>query len=262
MLGTPIGRTVRLAGAALAGAMAVVPAGATDAGDRTSFIEANVLAIFYHELAHATIDLLDVPIFGQEEDAADVMAVLLIDRMFEEAAARDLAADSAFGYLDAEALAGEGAPPDYWDLHGPDEQRFYNHVCLFYGADPEGRAELAGDMGLPEERAETCADEFAHAADAWESVFAEMEDAGEAGGGAGLALMEVGGNEPGASLLARTLREEIAALNEALALPEPVRVRVEPCGEANAFYDPQRAAITMCTEFVAYLERVFEAVEE
>lgn len=66
---------------------------------RDFFVESNTLVIFYHELGHAVIDLMKVPIFGQEEDAADVMAVLLIDRLFVEEAAQDMAYDSAFGYL-------------------------------------------------------------------------------------------------------------------------------------------------------------------
>ncbi len=52
-------------------------------------IKANVLAIFYHELGHAVMDVMDVPIFGEEEDAADVMSVLLIDWLFSEEAAQD-----------------------------------------------------------------------------------------------------------------------------------------------------------------------------
>ena len=245
---------------ALVGALAAPPAMAND--ERTAFVEANVLAIFYHELGHAVIDLLDLPVLGQEEDAADVMAVLLIDRTFEEEDARDLAYHSAFGFLDADvAVDGDADEPDYWDVHGPDEQRYYNHVCLFYGADPEGRAELARELDLPDERAETCPEEFEIAADSWENALAELEaEVGEPT----LILAEGRGpaTDPAAALLDRTLREEIAELNMLLAFPEPVRVLIEPCGEANAYYDPADVTVTLCTEFVPYLERVFDAVSE
>ena len=40
--------------------------------EREAFVEANLLGIFYHELGHALIDILQLPVFGQEEDAADV----------------------------------------------------------------------------------------------------------------------------------------------------------------------------------------------
>ena len=55
-------------------------------------------------------------------------------------------------------------------MHGPDEQRFYNTVCFFYGASPENRSELAVELGLPEERMEYCPDEYLQAADAWDEV--------------------------------------------------------------------------------------------
>ena len=41
------------------------------------FLTANILGIFYHEFGHAVIDIEDVPIFGQEEDAADVFSMNL-----------------------------------------------------------------------------------------------------------------------------------------------------------------------------------------
>ena len=34
------------------------------------FVEANILSVFYHELGHALIDIMALPVFGQEEDAA------------------------------------------------------------------------------------------------------------------------------------------------------------------------------------------------
>ena len=63
-----------------------------DADEATqAHVEANLLGIFYHELGHALIDVLNLPIFGQEEDAADVLSVFLIDALYEEDSAVDLA---------------------------------------------------------------------------------------------------------------------------------------------------------------------------
>ena len=53
---------------------------------------------FYHELGHAVIDTMQVPIFGQEEDAADVFSILLIDEIFEPESANIIAYDAAFGF--------------------------------------------------------------------------------------------------------------------------------------------------------------------
>ena len=48
--------------------------------------------------------------------------------------------------------------------------------------------------------------------------------------------------------LTNYVRGEVARLNAALILPEPVTVSVIPCGQSNAFYDPSPREILICTE--------------
>jgi hypothetical protein len=49
---------------------------------------------------------------------------------------------------------------DYADVHGLDRQRFYNVLCLAWGADQK-LYDFARDLGkLPQERAEGCSDEY------------------------------------------------------------------------------------------------------
>ncbi|WP_293450042.1 DUF4344 domain-containing metallopeptidase [Planktotalea sp.] len=86
----------------------------------------NLLTIFYHELGHAVIHQMQVPIFGQEEDAADTLSILMIDALYEPDAAEEIAYDSAALFW-AEAQN----DPAYWDTHGPDEQRYFNTVACF-----------------------------------------------------------------------------------------------------------------------------------
>ncbi|HBN29834.1 MAG TPA: hypothetical protein DD416_01080, partial [Rhodobacteraceae bacterium] len=45
--------------------------------DQEDYIRANAIFFLYHELGHALIDILKLPVFGREEDAADVMGVVL-----------------------------------------------------------------------------------------------------------------------------------------------------------------------------------------
>ena len=40
------------------------------------FVTSNILSIFYHEIGHAIIDTLRLPVFGQEEDAANFLSIL------------------------------------------------------------------------------------------------------------------------------------------------------------------------------------------
>ena len=231
--------------------IALVPgANAQDESEQNAFVEANILSIFYHELGHAVIDLMNVPIFGQEEDAADVMAVLLIHDLFEESTAQSIAYDSAFGYINDPDQTEE---VQYWDLHGPDEQRFYNHVCLFYGGNVEARESLANDLGLPEERAEYCAEEFEQAYGSWGVIFDEMADENPK---QPITLSE--GSGENTQLLNELLAIEIANINADFTLPQELVVNVISCDEANAFYDPEAVSISFCTEFIPHLEILYQ----
>lgn len=211
-----------------------------------AYVEANILSIFYHELGHALVDVMQLPVFGQEEDAADTASILLIDAFFDEASASAIARDAAFGFLDeADADAEE---PAWWDVHGPDLQRYYNLVCLFYGANPEARDDLAEELDLPLERAEGCAEEFDLAYDSWGPVFDELANAGP-----GKQLIFESAED---TFLSRLIGDEVKALNAELTFPTPVAVSVEPCEEANAFYDPESREITICTELDQHLREI------
>lgn len=212
-----------------------------------AFVEANILGIFYHELGHALIDVMQMPVFGQEEDAADVASILLIDHLFEPESALAMAYDVANGFW-AEAVANAENPVPYWDTHGPDEQRFYNTVCLFYGGDPDTRDDFAEDMELPEERAEYCVEEYELAADSWGAVFDELAEGGEPM----LFTAEVEG-----SFSAGIIGAEVEALNADFGFPSTVQVITGECDEANAFYDPSDQSIIMCEEFEAHLRLLY-----
>jgi hypothetical protein len=218
---------------------------------REQFVESNLLGIFYHELGHAVIDLEGVLIFGQEEDAADVFSIFMIDALFEDPDATALAYDASFGFL-GEAAAREEQVGEvaWWDTHGPDEQRFYNTVCVFYGADPDSRQEFAEDLELPEERADYCPTEYDAANASWGQILDEM-----AGRKSGPKMRYAG---VGDSLTAQVVENEVAQLNQMLRLSQPLTVKVEACGEANAFYDPDAQAVTMCSEFEDHLRQIFD----
>ena len=214
-------------------------------GQDSEFVDANILGIFYHELGHAVIDIEGVPIFGQEEDAADVFSIFLIDAFWEEEDAEALAYHAASGFW-AEAIWRSDTEDTiaWWDTHSPDERRFYNTVCLFYGANPDEREDYAQDLELPEERAASCGEEYDLAADSWGGVLDAMVERGP-----GKTLKFT----PGESLTATLLADEVSALNAEMSLSRPLTIVVETCGEANAFYDPESVQITMCLEFEDHL---------
>lgn len=208
------------------------------------FVEANLVGTFYHELGHALIDTMDLPVLGREEDAADTLSVLLIDEIWEPESALAIAQGTAVAWMLSAAEA-EEEDPAFWDVHGHDLQRYYNTVCLWYGGDPDNRGDFATEFELPPERAETCSEEFDQA---WSSWFAYLDEAVE--GAPGKALSFVGETADPAS---RIIAEEVRSVNALLALPVDITVSVEQCGEANAFYDPAEKHIEICQEYGDWL---------
>jgi hypothetical protein len=214
------------------------------AGLAEDFITANVISTLYHEFGHALIDLTDAPVLGPEEDAADMLAVIVLDALWEEDSAQSLTALTALSF---ELAAAEDEDPAYWNVHGLDIQRSYNQVCLFYGANPDARATLAEDFDLPHARAKTCKEKIQRAAIAWDGVLAPLQaDRNDR-------TVEFYGDA--ASDMAALLASEVADLNDRFSLPKAVIVRYEACGQENAFYDPASATITICAEYVDFLER-------
>jgi len=115
-----------------------------------------------HEVGHATFDILDVPIFGHEEDAADNFATYIM-LQFGEGQAHRLIAGAAWAWR---AYLGDYKKNPVVPLrlsafgsdHGLPQERFYNLVCLSFGADRAGFADLANY--LPPTRAPGCAFEY------------------------------------------------------------------------------------------------------
>ena len=207
-----------------------------------------MLAIFYHELGHALIDVMQLPVLGLEEDAADVLSVVMIDRLWDaESSEAKVAAAAQFWAASAAESADAGYEPAFWGVHSPDERRYYTYLCLYYGGAPDERAALAGDFGLPEDRAATCPDEFDMASASWGVFLDELEAAGP-----GETLVWLGEAEP-ADYVEAAILEEVEYLNSIWTLPEEVGVQVGACDEANAFYDPAEKTITMCIEMADYI---------
>ena len=208
------------------------------------FVVSNVIGTFYHELGHAMIDISQFPVLGREEDAADTLSVLLIDRVWPAQTAIEIIEDSANAYLLYANEPTEELP--YWGVHGLDLQRYYNLICLFYGAAPDARADLANDFELPQERAETCPEEFDQAQSSWDVLLADLTPNGDR---QGLLLTTYHRDGP----IEQILAAEIDKMNAMFSLPDSVEVTVAICNEANAFYDPEIRRITICTEYAEEL---------
>ncbi len=210
------------------------------------FVESNVLETLFHEMGHALIDKMNLPVFGPEEFAADFFAAYLLDRTHDEDTTRQLIADVLASYRYDSREGGYVA----WDEHGSAMQRYYNLACLYYGADPEQRKGALTAFNLPDDRAEICPEEYEKASFAWGGVLHELADEAP---GKSISLDWYLDRD---SHLTRYVIREIDALNRMLVLPEPIVVSVIPCGEVNAYYDPDKSEIIICTELSDHLAEI------
>jgi hypothetical protein len=119
--------------------------------------------VILHEVGHAVFDMLEIPVLGREEDAADLFSAYIL-LQFDPADAQHLIRGTAFlGAKEAaEAQKKQIAIKDFADEHGLPAQRYFTLLCVAYGSDPKAYADAVSRGGLTKERAEeSCPGEYA-----------------------------------------------------------------------------------------------------
>lgn len=219
------------------------------------YIGDNLISALHHEIGHALIEILNLPVLGQEEDAADVLAALLLDVRGEPALALRVAQNAALSIRqDASDAERNGRKWEMWDEHGPDMQRYYNLVCLVFGADPNRRKGFAREMDLPDIRAEGCREEYDVARRGWGRY---LDDMATQASQPALVLHHDADTAIDRRAVA-VLSGEIDAFNQIYGLNTPIDVFYETCEEdagMGAYYTVGTAQITICQEYTHRLAR-------
>ena len=126
--------------------------------------------VFLHEVGHALIFNYNLPIGGNEEDAADrCSSYINIEELGEPGVRSVLAAADAFRI---ESRGEKRTKRDLADEHLLQEQRFYNSLCMIYGSNPQKYRYFVTDGYLPEARAERCQQEYNRTVDSWVNLLA------------------------------------------------------------------------------------------
>ena len=129
-----------------------------------------VLHTIYHELGHAFVDILNIPITGKEEDAVDELSTFLLLSDYDDG---DEVSISAADFFDIESLQEDEITEDrLFGEHSLDEQRFFNILCFVYGENPAQRSNLLDGLDIEEGRAEMCVEDFERRSQAWQQLLA------------------------------------------------------------------------------------------
>jgi Putative metallopeptidase len=138
---------------------------------REDAVVGGFVQVVLNQMAHAVFDILAVPVWGREEDAADKLAGFLM-LQFGTDNARKLLNGAAF-FFEASDRTWTGS--DFADVRGTDAQRFYNYLCIAYGGDAKAFRDFVQDDGssrrpgqagvlrtdlLPQFRASGCRTEY------------------------------------------------------------------------------------------------------
>ena len=260
-----LGAVALLLGATGAMAQGEAPSGdpsGTPSADEARFLAANVEWVLDHEMAHALIHEFDLPVLGQEEDAADSFASASVSaRHPEREAAERLALVAELWFLEAEAV-GE---PDYFTEHDLDIQRGFRVLCVANGADSAVADAALAFVDVPDGGFDGCEVDRDLATESWDVLIGPntlYEDEPPAD-----VTVEYGPAEgleaERAALEATGAMEALAAeAAETYALFDPLLIAGRACGEPDAFHDADEGEIVLCYELVADMLALRAAADE
>ena len=129
---------------------------------RASVIDGTFVQAALHEVAHAVLDILRVPVWGRLNDAADRLAAFIMLQFGDEVARRTIVGTALFFELSGRSWTGS----EFADVKSPEAQRYFNYLCIAFGGAPktfEFLVKAEGDAKpiLPVDRARRCAGEYA-----------------------------------------------------------------------------------------------------
>jgi hypothetical protein len=134
----------------------LVAQNAQDQDSAQMAIAGAVIETVLHETAHGIFDVLQVPIWGREDDAADRLAALIMTQFGEDVTKATITGTTNLFIWSGKTWTGS----DFSSTASPEYQRFFNYACIAYAADPLQFSDLVDKGTLPKDRADRCKDEY------------------------------------------------------------------------------------------------------
>jgi hypothetical protein len=136
--------------------------------------------VLVHELGHALIETLEIPVLGREEDAVDgLAAIVLMDVLPQHGSTADqggydtLSGAELFFDFSGSDTNGQSKPrvnvelAAFADEHSMDLQRFYSIACLTAGSSQTNYDIIEAAGFVPESRLVRCPGEYEQASTSW-----------------------------------------------------------------------------------------------
>ena len=228
--------------------------------EREEFVIGNAYFVLLHEFAHVILHDFEVPVLGNEEDAADTLAATTLILLDQQNSAFDyrhtkmlLMAADANRILWERGLELDNIERAYWANHPLSAQRATRIACLVYGSDVETFTDLPDLVNMPLFRSDWCEDEYALAEASRSWVKAQY---GSSDGGASLGV-DYGPARTSTHQTIRTAIRDEELLDRAAGfvaqhflLPEELTLGARECGVPDAYWDGDEREVVLCYELL------------
>ncbi|REL27819.1 hypothetical protein DXX93_15470 [Thalassotalea euphylliae] len=240
------------------------------------YVESNLEFALLHELAHAIIELNNIPVLGGREKAADQIAtmfMMLNSRDVDDDLLDQMVSISAEWMIEWQQEV-EHSSIAFWDVHPLSIQRFYDVTCLVYGAAVDKLERIRKEAWLPYQRAWDCdleyqqnretlswlADNYSYVTfdESWHPV--PKANAGT--GRPTVNVQYITPSRPAHKAIVQWLQSServayiLGRVNEAIKLPKPVTIYFESqCSEPDAWWNPNIDGIIICYELIEQFEQ-------
>jgi hypothetical protein len=139
---------------------------------REDLIVAPVIMVALQKAALALFDILDVPVWGNADEAANPLAGYLMTQFGDQIAWKTLMGSA--WYLAQTTMTGAGA--DFYYVRDPEARRFYGILCMAYASDPKTFGFLARNLDIPSRRIDKCIEDFVRVQQAFDATILPRVD--------------------------------------------------------------------------------------
>jgi DNA-binding XRE family transcriptional regulator len=234
--------------------------------DLIEFVTGNMLFVGFHELGHAVIHELGLPVLGREEDAADSFATIALLKIGTDFSYNVLVQAARGWFLSARRDHKEGDMLLFYDAHGLDKQRAFQIVCLMVGSNEGQFKELADWVQMPASRQDTCAGDYSNAQFSWNAELKpHLRAPDQPKSKIDVAYEPVTGK---LDVYVRSFRaigflETIAGYAADLVVwPHPISVMMQGCGDANASWNAEVRKEIICYEMAEDFAELYRGYTE